>query len=139
MYIYFKNFQNIHTYVCRAHLFRRLERTKRPFSKSQKLGNVWLGKICGIAFFNQQIFAFQERQFPVAISILRDLQIVISPKIFYWKPKIASGFTVASLVLSLHHIYPQSSASTHQLHTDWFSFQCLCSTLCIVVLHRNSK
>ena len=60
----------------------RLERAKRPFSKSQKSGNVWLGEICGIAFLNQQIFAFQERQFPVVISISRDLQIVIPPKFF---------------------------------------------------------
>ena len=66
----------------RARLFRRIERVKRPFIKSQKSGNVWLGEICGIAFWNQQNFAFQERQLPVAISISRDLQIAIPPKIF---------------------------------------------------------
>ena len=66
----------------RARLFRRIERAKRPFMKSQKSGNVWLGKICGIAFWNQQKFAFQERQLPVATSISRDLQIAIPPKFF---------------------------------------------------------
>ena len=66
----------------RARLFRRIEWAKRPFFKSQKSGNVWLGEIRGIAFWNQQKFAFQERQLPVAISVSRDLQIAIPPKIF---------------------------------------------------------
>ena len=66
----------------RARLFRRIERAKRPFIKSQKSEYVWLGEICGIAFLNQQIFAFQEKQFHIAISISRDLQIVISPIFF---------------------------------------------------------
>ena len=73
--------QQLRTKV-RARLFRRIERAKRLFIKSQKSADVWLGEICGIAFLNRQIFAFQERQFPVAISISRDLQIVIPPKNF---------------------------------------------------------
>ena len=63
-------------------MFRRIERAKRSFMKSQKSGNVWLGEICGIAFWNQQKFAFQERQLPVAISVSRDSQIAIPPNFF---------------------------------------------------------
>ena len=57
----------------------------------------------------------------------------------------SSPFTIASPVLSLHHIYiyiyiyPQFSTSTHQFHKDWFSLLCFCFTPCIVVLHRNSR
>ena len=73
---------SLHLFALWARLFRRIERAKRPFIKSHKSEYVWLGEICGIAFLNKQIFAFQEKKFLVAISISRDLQIVIPQKFF---------------------------------------------------------
>ena len=95
----------------RARLFRCIERAKLPFIKSQKSGNVWLGKICGIAFLNQQIFAFQERQFPVTIWILRDLQIVIPPIFFVEnqkQPLVLSLYRCVSSPLPLPYILVES-------------------------------
>ena len=115
--------------VLGARLFRRIERAKRPFIKSQKSEYVWLGEICGIAFLNQQIFAFQEKQFPIAISISRDLQIVIPP-IFFAETKNSlqsSPFTVASPILSLHH------TETQLLHTAF------CTRAYRVVLAKLGK
>ena len=97
-------------------------------------------KFVGLHFWISRFSRFRKGNFPLWFRY-RD-----STNIFCWKPKIASGlvpilspYCCASSPLPSPYIYPQSSASTHQFHKDWFSLLCFCSAPCIVILHCNSK